>query len=202
MNAPEHHLTDAMPPELRQAMRAAHMVPLWESPTAHKLDVLREPAHCWPWRVTRPIMAGAAAVQSPRVVERRVVSLVNPKSRSADDEATTGTISATLQMLLPGETARVHRHSMSALRFVLEGSGASTIVDGKRCAMAFGDLVITPAWCWHQHEHQGDEPVVWLDVLDVALHLMLGTDEFQPGPSGTLPPPLSDADLGRVLGGL
>ncbi len=177
----------ALSPALREAMAGAHMVPLWESPTAHKKEVQREGAHNWPWRVTRPIMVDVAGVRSPQVVERRVLSLVNPRSNSAEDEATTGTISATLQMLLPGETARVHRHSMNALRFVLEGSGASTVVDGKRCLMEKGDLILTPAWCWHEHQHPGGEPTIWLDVLDVALHLLLGTDAFEPGPAHDLP---------------
>ncbi len=186
------------PPGLRQAMRDAHMVPLWESPTAHKLDVAREQAHIWPWRQTRPIMTATAEVRSPKVVERRVISLVNPKSKSAEDEATAGVITATLQMLLPGERARPHRHSMNALRFVLEGNGGETIVDGKPCAMTPGDLIITPAWCWHEHVSHGTAPTIWLDVLDVALHLALGTDDFQPGPVRDLQPQVEDAAFAAV----
>lgn len=172
----------AMSSELRDALAAAHMVPLWESPTAHKLDVERERAHVWAWRETGSILRSVGEIGSPEVVERRVLSLVNPISRSAEDEATTGVVSATLQMLLPGERARPHRHSMNALRFVLEGAGAETIVDGKHCPMEPGDLIITPAWCWHEHVANGSEPTIWVDVLDVALHLALGTDAFQPGP--------------------
>jgi gentisate 1,2-dioxygenase len=190
--------TNALPPALRKAMRETHMVPLWESPTAHKLDVAREQAHIWPWRETRPIMIATAEVRSPKVVERRVISLVNPKSKSAEDEATSGAVNATLQMLLPGERARPHRHSMNALRFVLEGEGAETIVDGKHCAMRPGDLIITPAWCWHEHISQGEAPTIWLDVLDVALHLFLGTDEFQPGPVRDLPQQYDDAVFSTV----
>jgi gentisate 1,2-dioxygenase len=184
---------------LRQALHDAHMVPLWESPTAHKPDVAREQAHIWPWRQTRPILMAAAALRSPKVVERRVISLVNPKSRSPEDETTAGaTISGALQLLLPGESARPHRHSMSALRFVIEGEGAETIVDGKRCPMLPGDLIITPAWCWHEHTAQGTKPTIWLDVLDVALHLFLGTDEFQPGPVRDVAQQYSDAAFSVV----
>jgi gentisate 1,2-dioxygenase len=186
------------PPGLRQAMQDAYMVPLWESPTAHKLDVAREQAHLWPWHETRPIMMATAEVRSPKVVERRVISLVNPKSKSAEDEATAGVLNATLQMLLPGERARPHRHSMNALRFVLEGNGGETIVDGKHCAMTPGDLIITPAWCWHEHVSSGTAPTIWLDVLDVALHLSLGTDDFQPGPVRDLRPQCDDAAFAAV----
>lgn len=175
-------LSDVISTQLRRQLREAHVVPLWESPTAHKLDPVRERPHLWPWRALGPIMRQVSEISSPEVVERRVLSLVNPKSTSPQDEATTGVISAAVQTLLPGERARPHRHSMNALRFVLEGSGAQTIVDGKHCPMLPGDLIITPAWCWHEHVSAGDEATSWVDVLDVALHLMLGTDEFQPGP--------------------
>ena len=73
---------------------------------------------------------------------------------------------------------------MNALRFVLEGSGATTIVDGKPCPMEEGDLVLTPAWTWHEHVHQGSAPIIWLDALDVPLHHYMGTGAFQPGPVG------------------
>ena len=59
---------------------------------------------------------------------------------------------------------------MNSIRFVVEGSGATTVVDGKRCPMAVGDLILTPAWTWHDHVHQGSERIVWLDVLDGQLH--------------------------------
>jgi gentisate 1,2-dioxygenase len=179
-------------PELREAIKAARMVPLWESPTAHKLDTLREPPHIWRWADTRRILTEVGQIMSPRVVERRVLSLVNPKQRLAEGEATTGAISAAMQLLKPSERARPHRHSMNALRFVLEGSGAETLVDGKPCPMEVGDLVITPAWCWHEHVNNGIQPTLWLDVLDVALHLFLGTDAFQPGSVNDKPTYLDD----------
>ena len=76
---------------------------------------------------------------------------------------------------------------MNALRFVIEGKGASTIVDGKDCPMEEGDLVITPGWTWHEHVHRGDAPIIWLDALDAPLHRYLGTDKFEPGPVHDLP---------------
>jgi gentisate 1,2-dioxygenase len=128
----------------------------------------------------------------PAAVERRVLSLVNPRPKAIEDESTVRTLSAAIQILLPGESARPHRHSMSALRFVLEGSGAFTVVDGKPCAMNYGDLILTPAWCWHEHVHRGTVPVLWLDVLDVPFHLYLGTAQFQPGPVNDLPATIPD----------
>jgi gentisate 1,2-dioxygenase len=82
---------------------------------------------------------------------------------------------------------------MNALRFVLEGSGATTVVDGKRCPMEEGDLILTPAWTWHEHIHQGAAPIVWLDALDVPLHHYMGTGAFQPGPVAQVPETVPDA---------
>ena len=82
---------------------------------------------------------------------------------------TTPTLWASIQYILPGEIATAHRHTASALRFIMKGRGADTIVDGERYEMNEGDLVLTPAWTWHDHEHKGDEPMIWLDVLDISL---------------------------------
>jgi gentisate 1,2-dioxygenase len=167
-------------------------VPLWESPTAHKPPPVPEFTYHWPWETIRPLLVGAIDLANPAAFERRVLSLVHPVSKSVEDEATVRNLSAAIQVLLPGETARPHRHSMNALRFVLEGSGATTIVDGKPCAMKVGDLILTPGWCWHEHTHRGSAPIIWLDALDVPLHLYLGTAKFQPGPVNAPPATIPD----------
>jgi gentisate 1,2-dioxygenase len=82
---------------------------------------------------------------------------------------------------------------MDAIRFVLEGEGAFTVVDGKECRMEEGDLVLTPGWCWHEHVHRGTRPVIWLDGLNSPLHRYLGTAAFEPGPPPSLPEATSDA---------
>jgi gentisate 1,2-dioxygenase len=74
-----------------------------------------------------------------------------------------------MQLLLPGEWAPSHRHTPNAVRMVVEGEGAYTTVQGVRCPMAPGDLILTPTGLWHEHGHDGDEPVVWLDVLDLPI---------------------------------
>jgi gentisate 1,2-dioxygenase len=72
-------------------------------------------------------------------------------------------------LILPGEVAPSHRHTQSALRFIVEGSGAYTAVDGERVTMRPGDFIITPPWTWHDHGNPGNEPVVWMDGLDVPM---------------------------------
>jgi gentisate 1,2-dioxygenase len=96
-----------------------------------------------------------------------VLVLENPALRGAS--SITRTLYAGLQLILPGEVAPSHRHSQSALRFVVEGEGAYTAVDGERVTMHRGDFIITPSWTFHDHGNPGGEPVVWLDGLDIPM---------------------------------
>lgn len=178
--------------EVRKAWHEAHVTPLWDSQLAHR-NRPTERANIWKWTVMKPLINAAAKLTSTEVAERRVLSLIDPNPRQPGTPCTITNLNGGLQILMPGESARPHRHSMSALRFVLFGSGAATVVDGKRCPMMEGDLVITPGWTWHEHAHNGQGPVVWLDVLDAALHQYLGTDAFEPGPVHDLVPQTDDA---------
>lgn len=180
--------------DLRQLWAANNISPLWESRAAHRNSDGGERAHIWRWQDMQPLIEAAIGIRSMDAIERRVLSLTSPHAAEIGGaRGTTRNLNAGLQILMPGESARPHRHSMNALRFVLSGSGATTVVDGKPCAMSFGDLVTTPGWCWHEHVHRGDGPIVWLDVLDASLHRYLGTDAFQPGPANELPAIAADA---------
>ena len=176
--------------DIRAAWHAANLRPLWENAAAHKVrDGGPAPVH-WQWKAIRPLVDDAMKVATPAAIERRVLTLTD----SADGNGgTTTNLTTALQILLPGERARPHRHTMNALRFVIEGSGASTIVDGKDCPMAEGDLVITPGWTWHEHVHRGSAPIIWLDALDAPLHRYFGTDVFEPGPAHDVPKVADDA---------
>ena len=107
----------------------------------------------------------AGRLITAREAERRVLILENPGLRDAS--SITHSLYAGLQLILPGEIAPSHRHSQSALRFVVEGEGAYTAVDGERTTMHEGDFIITPSWTWHDHGCPSDKPVVWLDGLDI-----------------------------------
>jgi gentisate 1,2-dioxygenase len=188
MSAVPHTIGD-----VRKAWSEANLAPLWENKKAHRGPPQPQPAYLWSWEKIRPLIGAAIAVASPEAVERRVLQLVPPFAREQDEQQTSKTLAANIQILLPGEKARAHRHSMNALRFVLEGSGAITIVDGKSCPMEEGDLILTPAWSWHEHVHHGAAPIVWLDSLDVPLHQYLGTGAFQAGPVAQVPETVPDA---------
>lgn len=98
---------------------------------------------------------------------RRTITLKNPGLRSG---AMTNTIHTSIQCVLPGEIATAHRHNFSAIRFILKGSPrAYTVVEGEKIPMLEGDFLTTPAWTWHDHFNGSDEPVYWVDGLDVRL---------------------------------
>lgn len=99
--------------------------------------------------------------------QRRVLMLVNPGL--TDPPATVNTLFAGIQIITAGETAQAHRHTANAFRFIIEGSGAATTVNGERVHMNPGDLLLTPGWHWHDHTHFAEGPMIWLDGLDYPL---------------------------------
>jgi len=122
-------------------------------------------------------------------VERRTIRLVNPGMK--ETEMTSHTMLLSFQLLHPGEIAPAHRHTMAALRFILQGEGAYTVVEGEKMPMHEGDLILTPQWTWHDHGHEGGEPVVWIDGLDVPLIQSLQVISFEPYPENKQPSHIS-----------
>jgi gentisate 1,2-dioxygenase len=155
--------------QLYRDMDPLHLTPLWE--VLHSL-VPKEPktpcvaAH-WKYDEVRPFLMRAGEAITAEEAVRRVLVLENPALRG--QSCITQSLYAGLQLILPGEVAPSHRHTQSALRFIVEGSGAFTAVDGERTTMHPGDFIITPSWTWHDHGNEADVPVVWLDGLDIPL---------------------------------
>jgi gentisate 1,2-dioxygenase len=114
----------------------------------------------------------AGRIVTAEQAERRVIVFENPGLPGAS--AIAPSLYAGVQMLLPGETARAHRHTAAALRLVLSGTGGYTAVEGERVAMVPGDFIVTPSWLHHDHGNGGDQPVTWLDGLDVHVVNLLG----------------------------
>jgi gentisate 1,2-dioxygenase len=140
----------------------------------------------WRWADIGPRLERSPDFMAPgEGGERRILRLVNP---GVPDLTSAHTLSVAVQYLLPGETAPIHAHSPNALRFMLHGEGAYTIVHGERCEMSRGDVVLTPHGTVHGHGNDGDGPVVWVDVLDspVVRYLeilsMEHPDAMPPGP--------------------
>ena len=160
---------DALPLPYSNALESLSLGPLWTA--LHVLlphdRVTAAVPHRWSWRDVRPLLHEAARLVPIEQAERRVLVLENPGLKGS--YAITSTLYAGLQVILPGEAAPSHHHTPSALRLVVEGEGAFTTVDGVKCAMERGDFIITPPMRWHDHGHEGTEPVVWLDGLDIPL---------------------------------
>ncbi len=121
----------------------------------------------WKFAEIRAAMIEAGGLITAKEAERRVLILENPGLRGTSKITTS--LYCGVQLVLPGEIAPAHRHSQSALRFVMEGKGAHTAVDGERTNMSVGDFVITPSGAWHDHGNETDAPMFWLDGLDIPI---------------------------------
>ncbi len=179
--SPEHALNTAARKTFYNAIAQHNMSPLWE--VLHALvppapNTPCQPAH-WKYSDVRPYLMQSGQLISAEEAVRRVLILENPGLPG--QSCITQSLYAGLQVIMPGEIAPSHRHTQSALRFVVEGHGAYTAVDGERTQMKPGDFIITPSWTWHDHGHRGhpdshghngnkvDEPVVWMDGLDIPM---------------------------------
>lgn len=167
MNA--SHPTAAARQALYRDMSPLNLTPLWE--VLHALVPSEPTSPCvpslWKYEELRPHLKRAGELITAEEAVRRVLILENPALRG--QSAITQSLYAGLQLILPGEVAPAHRHTQSALRFIVEGRGAYTAVDGERTTMHPGDFIITPSWTWHDHGNEVDEPVVWLDGLDIPM---------------------------------
>jgi gentisate 1,2-dioxygenase len=174
--------TDARLVELYSDLSAAAMMPLWTTrgdlmpiqPTPRTL------AHLWRWSVLYPLAQRAGElVPIGRGGERRAIALANPGL--GGEPFATSTLWAAIQYLGPHEVAPEHRHSQNAFRFVLEGEGVWTVVDGDPIAMRRGDLLITAGTRFHGHHNALDSPMAWLDGLDIPLQSYLDATFFEFG---------------------
>lgn len=150
-----------------------------------KAVLQKEPTSAFPpchWRYDecRAALDSAGRLIDTRLAERR--NLVMRAPVEGNDFATTRTMVAAYQLILPGEKARSHRHAPHALRVIIDSRGAYSTVDGEKTPMETGDVVLTPGWSWHEHGHDGDEPAAWFDGLDVPLNHLLEPMFFEEHP--------------------
>lgn len=148
-------------------MEPEGLFPLWEKLAALVLPEPDSPArtHRWSYDRAREYLLKAGDLISAAQAERRVLILENPGLPG--HSGITPSLYAGLQLILPGEVAPAHRHTQCALRFVMEGDGAYTSVDGEQAIMRPFDLVLTPGGQWHDHGNPSDRPMIWLDGLDI-----------------------------------
>ena len=160
-----------LPADYVQALRELNLVPLWPSLRAvlpPGIPTRQTQATHWPYATLKPLLLKAGELTPIERAERRVLVLANP-GHTLEKMQASAAIYLGMQLLMPGEWAPSHRHTPNAVRLVVEGEGAWTAVDGEKCPMSRGDLILTPTGLWHEHGHDGDQPVIWLDVLDLPL---------------------------------
>jgi len=165
-----------------------HVGPGWNKPTPSLWDEPRKtfvPAH-WRYDQAKAALDAAGRLINTELAERRNLILYNPVP--GNEYATTRTLLAAYQMILPGEQARSHRHSPNALRLIVDAEPrAYTIVDGVKLPMDPGDVLLTPNWSWHGHGNEARAPAFWIDFLDTPLIHALEPMFFEPHPAGYEP---------------
>ena len=160
-----------LPADYVAELKSHNLMPLWPNlramlPPEKPLPATQ--ATHWPYAAIRPLLIKAGELTPIEKAERRVLVLANP-GHTLEKMQASAAIYLGMQLLLPGEWAPSHRHTPNAVRMVVEGEGAWSTVEGEKCPMLRGDLILTPTGLWHEHGHDGTEPVIWLDVLDLPL---------------------------------
>jgi gentisate 1,2-dioxygenase len=167
--------------ELYGKLEQVGMGPGWNKPTPSLWPAPRktfQPAH-WRYEQARGALDAAGRLINTELAERRNLILVNPAE--GNTYGTVRTLVAAYQMIMPGERARVHRHTPNALRLILDAEpGTYTVVDGVSIAMAPGDVLLTPNWSTHGHGNNSKSCAYWLDFLDAPLVQLLEPMFFEP----------------------
>ncbi|MDT4936568.1 MAG: gentisate 1,2-dioxygenase [Pseudonocardiales bacterium] len=166
--------------KLRHDMTNRHLIPLWEleGEIMGAVPAPRTQAWLWRWSDVYGIAERAAAlVPVARGGDRRAIALSNPGQGGLP--YATSTLWAALQWLGGREVAPAHRHTSQAIRFIIDGAGSFSVVEGDKVFLERGDLVLTPPWMWHDHGSESDERAVWMDALDIPLNNFLDASFFE-----------------------
>jgi gentisate 1,2-dioxygenase len=163
------------------ALEAARLHPLWDR--YKRITPIQprsaEESLLWRWQDIEPLTARAAGEVPIEDVERRAIILAHPAF--GGQTVTTSNLIGAFTVLEPGDHAVPHRHTAAAIRFATRAEGAVTIINGRRCEMREGDLVLTPPMCWHGHVNAGDRRTIWFDAADMPLVNSLDASFFEPG---------------------
>lgn len=164
---------------LKQDAKSLNLVEFWEQRADVELLQPRNRARPfrWQWTDIEPRLRVASKTVPIEECERRALVFANP---GLDGKPyITNTLFAAYSLYNPGERAPVHRHTPSASRFVLDGDGGFTVVQGEKLRMSRGDLILTPTGTWHDHGNDGKQAVIWVDVLNVPLVESLNATSFE-----------------------
>src|SRR3954452_19814818 len=158
-----------------------HLHPLWDR--YQRITPIQPQApdtpFIWRWREVEPYLHRSVAEVSMNDIERRALIMAHPAFGA--ETTTTSTLLAAFTVLDPGDRARPHRHTGAAIRFATRAEGAVTIVNGRRCEMRAGDLILTPPMVWHGHVNESDQRIIWFDAANMPLIRGLDAHFFEPG---------------------
>jgi gentisate 1,2-dioxygenase len=168
---------------LYRSFEAELLVPLWteigDLMPSHPRS--RAVPHLWKWASLLPMAEQAGElVPVGRGGERRAIALANPGLGGRP--FATPTLWTAIQYLNPGEDAPVHRHTQNAFRFVVEGEGVWTVVNGDPVAMRRGDFLPQGGWNWHGHHNVSTSAMAWIDGLDIPFQYYTDSTFFEFGP--------------------
>jgi gentisate 1,2-dioxygenase len=169
---------------LRRDMAAGSLIPLWELEGEIMGLTPRPRTRAWMWRwddLYDIAQRAGSLVPVERGGDRRAIALANPGQ--AGLPYATSTLWAAVQWLNGREVAPAHRHTSQAIRFIIDGAGSYSTVEGDKVFLERGDLVLTPPWMWHDHGSESDERAVWMDALDIPLNNFLDASFFEPYPA-------------------
>jgi gentisate 1,2-dioxygenase len=165
-------------------LEASHLHPLWDR--YQRITPIRPQAKdapfIWHWRDIEPFLHRSVGEVSINDIERRALIMAHPAF--GEETTTTSTLLAAFTVLEPGDRARPHRHTGAAIRFATRADGAATIVNGRRCEMKEGDLILTPPMCWHGHINESDHRIIWFDAANMPLIRAVDAHFFEPGDPG------------------
>jgi gentisate 1,2-dioxygenase len=162
-------------------LEGKHLHPLWDR--YQRITPMKPQApdapFIWRWREVEPMLNRSVGEVSINDIERRALIMAHPAFGA--ETTTTSTLLAAFTVLDPGERARPHRHTGAAIRFATRAEGAVTIVDGRRCEMQAGDLILTPPMVWHGHINESDHRIIWFDAANMPLIRAVDAHFFEPG---------------------
>jgi gentisate 1,2-dioxygenase len=149
--------------ELDSQLAKNHLSGFWRTRVPSHAS---EAPYLWKWEPLLDGLLKASETIGIDQAERGAIRLVSPH---LPFKSTSHTLQITFSIVNPGEVAKAHRHNMAAIRFVVQGRAAYTVVSGEKFPMEEGDLILTPNWTWHDHHNESQDPIIWLDGLDGPL---------------------------------
>lgn len=195
--------------QFHERLEEQNLGPLWAS--IHDLNTIEPKAKPIPylWKrelIERNLEEAEHLLEVGNGLDRRALFLINPGMKDLKPVGwggATQTLYAAVQAVRPGEVAPAHRHTTTAVRFVMKGQGAYGRVNGEKFAFEPGDYLITPTWTWHDHTNLGNETVYWMDCLDspFTMYLNVCFTEFYPEKQQKLLVP-DDYSTKRYQGGM